>query len=256
MNTFPSFAQEDEKPLVVSPFIGDTLSLEERNYYKLLPAINNFRWAVFYLNTDSTLNVKVAYQKNSSISDTLIQNYRSLNSLMIHLNAAKNLIQNEDYAGNKVSIIYNNGMEAEGNLFSATSGSLVIYSPDCNEDELDINCATLIRPADLEKVLVKDDFDIGRILYPVVLGIASMIIYKNSLSPEEDNLDNMMQNFLAGFAVGVGGAVIGLAMSYAIPLKISSEEEYSLPLNEDEIEGLSRIARYKDYETYYNFLKR
>jgi hypothetical protein len=147
-------------------------------------------------------------------------------------------------------------MEAEGNLLSSTSSSLIIYSPDCNEDEIDINCATLIRPDDLEKLSVRSDFNLGRILYPVALGIASMIIYKNSLSPEDENLDNMMENFLAGFAVGVGGAVVGLAISYAIPLKISSEEEYSLPLNEDEIEGLSRIARYKDFEPHYNLLKR
>ena len=256
LNGFPLIAQESEKPFVVSPLIGDTLSLEERNYYKLLPTINEFRWAVFYLNTDSTLNVNVAYQKNNSLQDTLIQNYRNLYSLLIHLNAAENPIQNEDYADNKVSIIYNNGMEAEGNLFSATSSSLIIYSLECDEDDVDINCVTLISNKELEKLKVNSEFNLGRLLYPVVLGIASMIIYKNSLDSEKENLDNMMENFLAGFAVGLGGAVVGFAISYAIPLKISSEEEYSLPLNEDEIEGLSKIARYKDFEPHYNLLKR
>jgi hypothetical protein len=88
-------------------------------------------------------------------------------------------------------------------------------------------------------------------LYPTILGIAAMIIYKNSLDPEDENLDNMMENFLTGFAVGMGGAVVGFALSYAVPLKISSEKEYSTPFNEDDIEGLSKISRYKDFEPYY-----
>jgi hypothetical protein len=255
-NSLTSLAQGSEKPFIVSPLIGDTLSLEEREYYNLLPTINDFKWAVFYLNPDSTLDAKVTYHKNSSTKDTIINNYRSLKSLSIHLNAAENPetinpIQNKDYAGNEVTVLYKDGNQYSGNLLSASSSSLIIYSPDCNEDEIDINCAQLIRPDDLEKLLVKDDFDLGRLLYPTILGIAAMIIYKNSLDPEDENLDNMMENFLTGFAVGMGGAVVGFALSYAVPLKISSEKEYSTPFNEDDIEGLSKISRYKDFEPYY-----
>ena len=251
-----SFAQEGEKPFIVSPLIGDTLSLEERDYYNLLPTIEDFQWAVFYLNPDSTLDAKVTYDKNSSLQDTIINNYRSLRSLVLHLNAAENPesmnpIKNEDYAGNEVSVIYTNGKKISGNLLSATASSLIIYSTSCNQDEIDISCATLIRPADLEKFIAKSDFNLGRILYPVVLGIASMIIYNNSLNPEDKNLDNMMENTLTIMAVGIGGSLVGLGLSYAVPLKISSEEEYSAPINEDDIEGLSKIARYKDFEPYY-----
>ena len=78
-----------------------------------------------------------------------------------------------------------------------------------------------------------------------------MIIYNNSLNPEDKNLDNMMENTLTIMAVGIGGSLVGLGLSYAVPLKISSEEEYSAPINEDDIEGLSQIARYKDFEPYY-----
>ena len=251
-----SFAQEGEKPFIVSPLIGDTLSLEERDYYNLLPTIEDFQWAVFYLNPDSTLDAKVTYDKNSSLQDTIINNYRSLRSLVLHLNAAENPesmnpIKNEDYAGNEVSVIYTNGKKISGNLLSATASSLIIYSTSCNQDEIDISCATLIRPADLEKFIAKSDFNLGRILYPVVLGIASMIIYNNSLNPEDKNLDNMMENTLTIMAVGIGGSLVGFGLSYAVPLKISSEEEYSAPINEDDIEGLSKIARYKDSEPYY-----
>ena len=47
-----ALAQKDITPYAVSPFIGDTLSLEERDYYILFPKIEGFQWAVFYLNSD------------------------------------------------------------------------------------------------------------------------------------------------------------------------------------------------------------
>jgi len=255
-NSLTSLAQRNEKPFIVSPLIGDTLSLEERDYYNLLPTINDFQWAVFYLNPDSTLDAKVTYHKNSSPKDTIINNYRSLKSLLIHLNAAENPetinpIQKEDYAGNEVTVLYKDGNQYSGNLLSASSSSLIIYSMNCNEDEIDINCATLIRPTDLEKLTVRSDFNLGKLLYPLVAGLAAVIIYNSTLTPEEKNLDNMGKNMLTGFAVGVGGMVVGFALSYAVPLKISSEEEYSTPFNEDDIDGLSKISRYKDFEPYY-----
>ena len=90
LNCFRSFAQGNDKPFVVSPLIGDTLSPEERDHYRLLPAIDNFQYAVFYLNQDSTLDAKVTYLKTSVYRDTLIKNYRSLRSLITHLNDAEN----------------------------------------------------------------------------------------------------------------------------------------------------------------------
>ena len=58
LNSFASIAQESEKPFIVSPLIGDTLSLEERDYYNLLPTINGFKFAIFYLDADSLLDVR------------------------------------------------------------------------------------------------------------------------------------------------------------------------------------------------------
>ena len=156
-NSLTSLAQESEKPFIVSPLIGDTLSLEERDYYNLLPTIDNFQWAVFYLNPDSTLNAKVVYLKNLNSQDTLIENYRSLKSLILHLNAAENPevvnpVQNENYSGNEVTVLYKDGNQYSGNLLSASSSSLIIYALNCDEDEIDINCATLIKPDELEKL--------------------------------------------------------------------------------------------------------
>jgi len=256
LNSIPFFAQESEKPFIVSPLIGDTLSLEERDYYNLLPTINNYQWAVFCLNPDSTLNVKVTYLKNFVPQDTIINNYRSLSSLVYHLKAAENPesvnpIKNENYSGNEVSAVYNNGKATSGNLLSASSSSLIIYSLNCDDDVIDINCATLIKPDELEKLMVKSDFNLGRWLYPTVTGLTAMIIYNNSLSPEDKNWDNMFKNMLTAMGVGFAGALVGLGLNYLVPLIITSEEVYTVPINEDDIVGLSKISRYKDFEPYY-----
>jgi hypothetical protein len=255
-NSFPSIAQETQKPYVVSPLIGDTLLLEERDHYHLFPSIKNFQWAVFYLNPDSTLNAKVVYLKNLYPQDTIINIYRNLKSLIIHLNATENPvsvnpIENKDYSGNEVNVVYNNGSEVSGNLLSASSSSLIIYSLGCDQDEINVNCAALVKPGDLEKLTVKSDFNLGSIFYPIVTGLAAMMIYKSIRTNQEESLENMGDNFFTAFAVGLGGALVGVGLSYAIPIKTSSEKVYPLPLNEDEIEGLSKIARYKDFEPYY-----
>lgn len=257
-----SLAQESEKPFVVSPLIGDTLSLEERDYYNLFPTIDNFQWAVFSLNADSTLSVKVTYLKSYVQQDTIINNYRSLKSLVFHLNAAENPesmnpIKNEDYTGNEVRVLYNNGMEVSGNLLSATSSSLIVYSLNCDEDEIDINCATLIKPPDLEKLTVKSDFNLGRLIYPLVTGTIAFFIYRASLSESgsgsiSESINESVSRSLEGFGVYCLGALVGVVISSAFPLNISSEEEYSIPINEDDIVGLSKISRYKDFEPYYN----
>ena len=88
-------------------------------------------------------------------------------------------------------------------------------------------------------------------MYPIVTGLTTMIIYNNSISPEDKNLDNMFENMLTGFAVGCAGALVGLGLSYLVPLIITSEEVYTIPINEDDIVGLSKISRYKDFEPYY-----
>ena len=265
LKCFCSFAQENEKPFALSPLIGDTLSLEERDNYNLFPTINNFRWAVFYLNPDSTLNVKITYLNQSVLKDTLIENYRTLNSFLIYMNDAENPvfvspIENNNYSGNEVSATFNDGTEVKGNFLSASSSSLIIYSLSCDQNKINVNCATLIKPVDIEKLTVMSDFNLGRILYPVVMGIAAIMICKSVYTTKRGSLqnigDDIRQNLIIGFAVGLGGALVGVGLSYAVPINISSVEEYSTPLNEDEIEGLSKIARYKDFESYYNLFKK
>jgi hypothetical protein len=75
------FGQEHEKPIVVSPLIGDTLDAGERQSLRLLPNLKGFGWAVFFLNPDSSLKVKVTLLDNGARRDTIIERYHSLTAV-------------------------------------------------------------------------------------------------------------------------------------------------------------------------------
>ena len=73
--------QEQVKPIVVSPLIGDTLDVNERDNYRLFPDLDGFEWAVFYLNPDSSLRVKVSLLEKGVRRDTTIARYRTLRAV-------------------------------------------------------------------------------------------------------------------------------------------------------------------------------
>lgn len=75
------YSQDEKLPIVISPLIGDTLTLKERNYYKLFPTIDGFQWSVFYLNSDSSLSAAITYVQDNKTKDTLVELSSSLNKM-------------------------------------------------------------------------------------------------------------------------------------------------------------------------------
>jgi len=76
------YCQDLGKQVVLSSSIGDTILPAERDHLKLLPSFDGFKWAVFYLNQDSIINVKVELQKeNGAPSDTVLLNYSNLSAI-------------------------------------------------------------------------------------------------------------------------------------------------------------------------------
>ncbi len=77
----PAQCQEKLQPVVVSPFIGDKLDRVEEDYFKIFPGFADFREAIFYINNDSSLNVKIKIWRNNSLIDTAILYTNSLSYL-------------------------------------------------------------------------------------------------------------------------------------------------------------------------------
>jgi len=120
LNSITLFAQESEKPFVVSPLIGDTLSIEERNYYNMFSTIENFQWAVFYLNPDSTVRAEVTYLSDAILRDTIVYIDKDVESLRFYINARNDpssIVQPraDNYKGAEIVVLEKNGMETTGN---------------------------------------------------------------------------------------------------------------------------------------------
>jgi hypothetical protein len=85
--------QQQEKPVVVSPVIGDTLDATEREKFQLFPNVKGFEWAVFYLGADSSLVVKASLLEDGVRRDTIIARYRTISTLTTIRNQIRQLAE-------------------------------------------------------------------------------------------------------------------------------------------------------------------
>ncbi len=83
LSIYPAFIMSQEKlqPFVVSPFIGDKLDRVEEEYFKIFPNFTDFQEAEFYVNTDSSLNVKIKVWHKNTLVDTTIRHWNSTSYL-------------------------------------------------------------------------------------------------------------------------------------------------------------------------------
>ncbi|MGB5529524.1 MAG: hypothetical protein WBQ32_06100 [Ignavibacteriaceae bacterium] len=252
-----ALAQKDITPYVVNPLIGDTLTLEERDYYMLFPQIEGFQFAVFYLNPDSTLNADVKYLVESRSRDTLIQSYRSLKSLNYHI-YARNALENGtlestlNYTeqahseGAEVYAYLHDGRETSGELLSVRKNSLLILKPECDDNSKNPECISKINTSEIDKLVVEGSSNVaeGLVLGLVASIAVSAIIYQSnhqssSFGPgiNEGTLDAMIIATVC--CVGLG-TVIGILTS--------TPDEVIEPFSKYEISGLSTYSRYQSNE--------
>jgi len=234
LNSLPFLAQESEKPFSVSPLIGDTLSLEERDYYNLLPTINNFQWAVFYLNPDSTLNAKVVFREAGTIKDTLIINYRNLVSFINYLN-----IKSEPGTSSKVTCYLINGNELRGNLLAVREKSLLIQNLGCEYNSYNEECVKLVRNSDIQKLKVTVDESNLIFWMGLGFGVGCVIggIIGKAVEPSNP------YGLSIGFGALIGG-LVGLGAGAIVGSVTSTPDKVIEPFSEDDIKGLSVYSRY------------
>lgn len=250
-----ALAQKDITPYFVNPLIGDTLTLEERDYYQLFPQIEGFQFAVFYLNPDSILNADVKYLVESRSADTLIQSYRSLKSLNYHI-SARNALENEtldtfhpvyespEYKkGSEVCAYMNDGRETSGELLSVRKNSLLILNIDCNNDLLNPDCINQTNFAEIGKLVIQGNSNLG---LGIGLGLlASVIVGTLVFQSYNDGsflwgYDAILPTILSTVGLTTLGAAIGIATS--------TPDQEIKTFSKYEINGLSAYSRYKSNE--------
>ncbi len=255
--------QENEKPYLVNPLIGDTLDLEERNYYLLFPDIDGFHYAVFYINPDSTLDANVAYFENGLLKNTFIENYKSLKSLDYHIkakvaleniNPIESLRTNKDphlisQKGTEISVLSYYGEERVGELLAVRRNSLLMLKDDCYFNLKNLDCIWKANQSEIEQVVIEGNsyLALGIGLGLVTSAIAGALIYQSNY--EEDASSNFI-DFRAANAFGESfGTIIlttiGLTTLGAIIGLVTSTPDTVVDIiDENDIQGLSKYARF------------
>jgi len=159
--------QEQARPVGVSPLIGDTLDTAERDRYHLFPNLAGFERAIFYLNPDTSLNVKVSLLEGGARRDTVIEGYRTLKAVQNQVRqfAQKDAeveltgkLRAEEEEGAEVVLLRRNGQEMQGELLSVRDSSLVISTlEDFNPKDLTARTKGIvaIRNTEIVRVIIK-----------------------------------------------------------------------------------------------------
>ena len=250
LNSITLFAQESEKPFVVSPLIGDTLSIEERNYYNMFSTVENFQWAIFYLNPDSTVRAEVTYLRDGTHSDTVVYINKKVESLRIFINARndpRSIVQQraDNYKGSEIIVLRKNGTETSGNLLVVRQSSILLYNEDCNDEPIDISCVNEFNSSDIRKVIIPGESNVGLgvgigLLLGTALAVTGIMIGNESSDPLNEGMTIGITFFAVGVTIAAAGIIIGIASS--TPDKIIE------PFSEDDIKGLSVFSRYPQGE--------
>ena len=256
-----ALAQKATTPYVVNPLVSDTLTLEERDYYLLFPQIEGFQWAVFYLNSDSSLNAYVNFQEDGISRDTLIENYKSLKSLNYHI-YARNALENKSYVmayedkntkfdkGADVNVYMNNGLETSGELLCVRENSLLILKPECNENSKNPDCISKINTSEINKLIIEGNSNVAEGL---VLGVVAALATGAIISQSNHHSYQSSSISFGGFdeetvaSISIA-AVCCIGLGAVIGILTSTPDEVIEPFSHYNISGLSAYSRYQSNE--------
>lgn len=117
----PVYSQGVGEQVTISSLVGDTLRPAERNRFGLFPAMDGFRWAVFFLSGDSVVNVKIDCNNEHGIpSDTLIMDYGTLRSLHAELRKVDTL------SSDSAKVMLKDGSIISGTILGETTADLIV----------------------------------------------------------------------------------------------------------------------------------
>jgi hypothetical protein len=217
-----SLAQQQD-PILISPFIGTTLDRVERDYFNILPAIDGFEEAKFYLNPDVSLRAVIRLNRNGTEIDTVIMRYSSLKRLEEHIvaNVIRKLSEKDL---NPVTVQFDGRKISNQKLITIDDNSLYSIHTRLLDGSYINTGYDLISQTNfdkVEKVVIPSKYNIGDYVFYGGIGGAVLGFTVGAIShSNHDNLNVVEETFqgpiilgyfalgtLAGIGVGV---VVGL----------------------------------------------
>jgi hypothetical protein len=237
------YTQDEQKSIIVSPLIGDTLTIEERNYYNLFPKMDGFQWAVFYINPDSSLRAKVTYIEDIDYKEYILKRYRTLESFQEYLYEVKNTKIDRNENGIEVVAQLNNGNEISGNLLSIRGTSLLVYSPEwgMDDDVLNIDYISNVKQNEIQKLTIVGK---SNVLKGMGIGLLVGIGVGALVGVAANSGGTGLAKGLAAGAAGLGVGVVCFLVGTIVGITSSTPDEVIEPFSGYDIKGLSIYSRY------------
>lgn len=238
---YPCFihAQENLQPFVVSPFIGDKLDRVEEEYFNVFPAFTDFREAVFYLNPDSTLNVKIKAVFNNVPVDTTILYDRSLSYLRYKMNQ-RVLADIRQGKVQELELSTSGDTVYDGTVYSYGNRQIKFIEKGFNGSNEGSNQGDYLKTLDYFGVntVTVDQNNSPLTFFITLVGAIAGGIITASYSPQKSTrglLLNPIYDFILALPYALPGAVLGGFTGYLIGklIKLPAHYDVSDPEAED-----------------------
>jgi len=247
-----SYSQKTEVPFALSPFIDDTLSLAERNYYGLYQDFSGFQRALYSVSEDeSTLFTKISYSRDGEVKDTVIkQNAEYKGNLIALIRRVDDERMDNWEDAREITLTDVNGNKYTGSFFALEENRLYMTTAQLNDYSQVINNYRIFDRKEIKSVLVigksrnlGSKVGIGflsGVAFAGVIGLAASLDKNSSETPVPAGL--VVEIFGAIF--GAVGALIGLADGLSVP----TDDEMITITNDEDFQGLARFLGSKSIE--------
>jgi len=264
--------QAQEEPIEISPFIGKKLDNVERDYFYLLPKIEGFHEAIFYLNPDSSLKVNIQFKDEGILRDTVLNQYKSLSRVQNHiLQVIESYISDVEpnERGKYCNVFLVDSSEFSGELLAVRQQSVLIYPFDQKtyEDAMnpfkvrnqfnEQNPSNLysFNEKEITNVYFKEKSKIWSIIYPIIgVTVGAIVGYNIAHKHKIENpklFAEPVEDFTGILVGSLLGAIASIPLVIFLPIETTSEKIIETPFNDEELEGLRNKSRYKDELPYY-----
>lgn len=238
-----ALGQERDKPIIVSPLIGDTLDATERDHYQLFPNIVGFQRAVFYLNPDSSLRVKVALLQDGVKQDTVIERYHTLAALRNYFEQVT-LGETKGRNGSEIVLLLNNGRKITGELFSVRDTALVISTVEVDKvnDLATLSAGIIVVPSqDILHVTIEGKSNVlAGMGWGILIGAGGGALFGYAGHREPALFTASEDAFIGGILLGLCGLVVGTIVGIAT----STSDKEIEPLPNHDFSSLRPFTRF------------
>ena len=236
-------AQMRDSLIQLTPQIGDTISLSERNYYDLFPNIQRFEYAMIYIRDDTIAVSRITYlSENGEFVDTVFTN--NVNYIG-NLRAYIKQVDNEELVDSKsVIVTTRDGVVIKGMLKSINQNYIIII-PDLLDDNkitgVNDNSMTLTSDKTQSIFIEGESYAFKGWILGTLIGAALGVGI--GFTTEDDPSEQLFSYTKEEKVIGLGLLLGGLGGTIGLVAGIlSSTEDKTIEV--DEVNGFVELEEY------------